>query len=72
MADIITTAPITASRPLLSSIKLPKIGLRAALVSLASGFGRAAEMAYVDPYRISGRGKPSAPEADLEGRDPNW
>lgn len=72
MTDIITTAPVTISRPLLSAVKFPRFGIRAALAALTAGYGRALQMAYVDPYRSTTLQQTSAPEADLEGRDPRW
>jgi hypothetical protein len=53
-------------------VRFPRLGIRAALAALTSGYGRAVEMAYVDPYRTSTRQQAAAPEADLEGRDPSW
>jgi len=72
MTDISTTAPITFHRQGMQRIKLPKLGIGAALEAFTKAMGQALEMTYVMPYETGRRRPMVASNADLNGRDPNW
>ena len=72
MTDITATAPIKF--PAVRAVRL-----RALLLAIGRGIGtflqaycRALELAYVAPWAGTVKPKGPAPEADLQGRDPNW
>ena len=72
MTDINQTAPIKF--PALRAARL-----HAPFMAIGRGFGTvlhaycgAMELAYVAPWAGPATRKGPAPEADLEGRDPNW
>jgi hypothetical protein len=72
MTDIISTAPTSIHRSSLPRPSLPKIGVGAALGTIAGLVGNAFNLAYVDPYGSLQRKPPIIPDDELEGRDPNW
>lgn len=72
MTDITFTAPITIRRQGMQRIKLPKLGLGAALEAFTKAMRQALEMTYVMPYETGRRQPLVALDADLNGRDPNW
>jgi hypothetical protein len=72
MTDI-TLGPTT--EPAKTLIKLPKLlqlGFAKAFDGFLKCYGDALTMAYVEPFFISARRQRPVPDADLEGRDPNW
>ena len=72
MTDIATSAPITVRRHGMQRIRLPKLGISAALEAFTKAMGQALEMAYVMPYETGRRQPLVALDADRDGRDPNW
>lgn len=72
MTDIITIAPIAIRRQGMQRIKLPKLGIGAALEAFTKAMGQALEMTYVMPYETGRRQPLVVLDADLNGRDPNW
>jgi hypothetical protein len=72
MTNLISTASIAFPRYGLPHLKLPKLGVGAAIATLARAIGQALEMAYVTPYQTTRRPPSAAIDADLQGRDPNW
>ena len=82
MTDI-TTTQIAARSVRIPSLRAPLLvigwGIGSLLMACGRGFvdlskayTQALELAYVKPYRISAQRQRQAPDADLEGRDPNW
>ncbi|MEO6300710.1 MAG: hypothetical protein ABIV25_08480 [Paracoccaceae bacterium] len=50
----------------------PKLRLGAAVVALTCEVGRAAAMAYVEPYRIDSSTNSARDKTCPDGRDPRW
>ncbi|MCB1380376.1 MAG: hypothetical protein KDK89_18705 [Alphaproteobacteria bacterium] len=72
MTDIITSVTHSPSRTRLPMPKLPSLGIFGALARLAGGYGRAIQMAYVDPFHAGRKDSLYVPDVDTDGRDPNW
>ena len=71
MTDIIASAPMALTRLCASERAREKPLARPRLEVLFKAIGEAFQLAYVAPYATARR--PLAlPEAELEGRDPNW
>ena len=72
MTDITATAPIKF--PTLRAVRLLALPLAIGrgIGSLLQAYSEAIELAYVAPWVGPAKRKRPAPEADLEGRDPNW
>ncbi len=68
----LTNALTTIRRPSLRHLRLPKFAIGLAVTALSGAVMRAFEMAFVAPYSAMRGELPMAPDADLEGRDPNW
>ena len=72
MTDIISTAPVTFRHPVLSSLRLPKLGVGRAFAWIVEEFTHALNLAYVQPYNIDRGQLPIILEGSEKGRDPSW
>ncbi len=80
MTDITTTSPIAIRsirlrNPLLvvgQGIGSVVKAFNRGLCGLLLAYSRAIALAYLEPYRVHSRKEQPAPDADFEGRDPNW
>ena len=72
MTDITQTAPIKF--PALHAVRLyaPFLAIGRGIGTLLHAYSEAIELAYVAPWAGPAKRKGPAPEADLQGRDPNW
>ena len=72
MTDITATAPIKF--PALRAVRLraPFLVIGRGIGALLQAYCRALELAYVAPWVGPAKRKGPVPEADLQGRDPNW
>lgn len=83
MTDITTTSPIAIvsirTRHLRNPLLVVGQGIGSVvkafnrgLCGLLLAYSRAIALAYLEPYRVHSRKEQPAPDADFEGRDPNW
>ena len=72
MTDITPTAPIKF--PALRALRLraPLLGIGSGIGTLLQAYSEAIELAHMAPWAGPATRKGPAPEADLQGRDPNW
>ena len=72
MTDITPTAPIKF--PALRALRLraPLLGIGRGIGTVLQAYSEAIELAHMAPWAGPAKRKGPAPEADLQGRDPNW
>lgn len=72
MTDLTTNAPVIIRRPVFGSLKLPNLDIGRALGRILEAYGRALDLAYVQPYTLDKSEPPVVLEGSENGRDPNW
>lgn len=72
MTDITPTAPIQFSAVRAVRLRAPLLAIGRGIGTLLQAYCRALELAYVAPRAGPAKRNGPAPEADLQGRDPNW
>ena len=72
MTDITATAPIKFPAVRAVRLRAPLFAIGRGIGTLLQAYYRALELAYVAPWAEPAKRKAQAPEADLQGRDPNW
>ena len=72
MTDITATAPIKFPAVCAVRTRALLLGLGRSFGTLLHAYYGALELAYLAPWTGPATLKGPAPEADLEGRDPNW
>ena len=72
MTDIAPTAPIKFPALRAVRIRSPFLAIGRGFGTLLHAYCGALELAYLAPWTGPATLKGPAPEADLEGRDPNW
>ncbi len=72
MTDISPTAQIKFPAVRAVRLRAPLLAIGRGIGTLLQAYGRALELAYVAPWAGPAKRKGPAPDADLQGRDPNW
>ena len=72
MTDIAPTAPIKFLAVRTVRLRAPLLAIGRGIDTVLEAYGRALELAYVAPWAGPAARTGPAPEADLQGRDPNW
>jgi hypothetical protein len=72
MTARIGIALISIRRLTFPTLRLPRIHISQTLADLTGAYGRALEMAHVEPYQISQRRSAAVSEETSDGRDPKW
>ena len=72
MTDITATAPIKFPALRAARLLAPLLALGRGIGALLQAYSEAIELAYMAPWAVPAKRKGPAPEADLQGRDPNW
>ncbi len=72
MNDWVTFAPIAVSTRRSPRLNVPLGVIGRGLAAFLEAYGRAMELACVEPYSISTRKAPAVPDIGPDGRDPNW
>jgi len=72
MTVLTQSAPLAIRHFRLPRLRLPRLGLGAAIAAAPASILQAYSMAYVEPFKIRRPQPPISNDADLEGRDPNW
>ena len=72
MTDITATAPIKFPAVCAVRLRALFLGLGRGLGTMLQAYSDAIELAYMAPGAGPAKRKGPAPEAGLQGRDPNW
>ena len=72
MTDITPAAPIKLAALRAVRLRAPLLVIGRRIGALLQAYSGAIELAYMAPWAGPAKRKGPAPEADLQGRDPNW
>ena len=72
MTDITATAPIKFPAVRAVRWRAPLLAIGRGIGTVLQAYSEAIELAYLAPWAGPAQRKGPAPEADLQGRDPNW
>lgn len=72
MADITATVPIKLPAARALRWRAPLLGICRGIGTVLQAYSEAIELAHMAPWAGPAKQKGPAPEAELQGRDPNW